>query len=259
VSYRFAASHRGGSGAPLVAIHGFLDTWRTWELVLPALERHHEVLAPTLPGHAGGPSSPDGADARTLADAVESAIDDAGFATAHLVGNSLGGFVALELAARGRAASVVALAPAGSAPPSTFATQAEVVDALAAIAPHVDTLVATSAGRRQATRLVSERYEHIPRDLVAHLVIAAAACRGAQRLLAAAPRERWTLDTERIDCPVRIVWGAEDRLLPWPEAAERFRTGLPLATWDVLDGVGHCPQLDVPEVAAELILATTAR
>ena len=40
-------------------------------------------------------------------------MDDAGFATAHLVGNSLGGYVALQLAARGRARSVVALAPAG--------------------------------------------------------------------------------------------------------------------------------------------------
>ena len=51
----FTASHRGGAGPPLVCLHGFMDTWRTWELVLPALERHHDVLALTLPGHAGGP------------------------------------------------------------------------------------------------------------------------------------------------------------------------------------------------------------
>ena len=41
----FTPSHRGGSGLPLVLLHGFLDTWRTWELVLPALERRHDVLA----------------------------------------------------------------------------------------------------------------------------------------------------------------------------------------------------------------------
>jgi pimeloyl-ACP methyl ester carboxylesterase len=52
---RFTASHRGGFGAPLVYLHGFGDTWRTWELVLPMLERHHDALAPTLAGHAGGP------------------------------------------------------------------------------------------------------------------------------------------------------------------------------------------------------------
>ena len=51
----FTPAHRGGAGAPLVLLHGFTDTWRTWELVLPALERRHDVLAPTLAGHAGGP------------------------------------------------------------------------------------------------------------------------------------------------------------------------------------------------------------
>lgn len=45
----FAASHRGGSGSPLVCLHGFADTWRTWDLVLPELKRHHDVLAPHCP------------------------------------------------------------------------------------------------------------------------------------------------------------------------------------------------------------------
>ncbi len=58
----------------------------------------------------------------------------------------------------------------------------------------------------------------------------------------------WTLDPTRISCPVRVVWGTEDRILPWPRAAERFREEwLPGADWVELAGVGHCPQLDVPE------------
>jgi pimeloyl-ACP methyl ester carboxylesterase len=36
-------AHRGGAGPPLLCLHGFLDTWRSWELALPALERHHDV------------------------------------------------------------------------------------------------------------------------------------------------------------------------------------------------------------------------
>src|SRR3954447_24009824 len=109
----FTPSHRGGTGEPLVCLHGFTDTWRTWELVLPELERHHDVLAPTLAGHAGGPPLNGNLSSGSLADAAERAMDDAGFETAHVVGNSLGGHVALQLAARGRARSVVALAPAG--------------------------------------------------------------------------------------------------------------------------------------------------
>ena len=96
-----------------MCLHGFLDTWRSWELVLPALERRHDVLAPTLAGHAGGPLIESEITDALLADAVERAMDEAGFETAHIVGNSLGGYVALQLAARGRTETVVALAPAG--------------------------------------------------------------------------------------------------------------------------------------------------
>jgi pimeloyl-ACP methyl ester carboxylesterase len=53
---------------------------------------------------------------------------------------------------------------------------------------------------------------------------------------------------------VRVVWGSNDKVLPWPSAATRFREEwLPHADWVVLDDVGHCPQLDVPLVVAELI------
>ena len=54
----FTPAHRGGSGPPLVCLHGFTGTWRIWDLVLPRLERHYDVLAPTLVGHAGGPPLP---------------------------------------------------------------------------------------------------------------------------------------------------------------------------------------------------------
>ncbi|HSD77813.1 MAG TPA: alpha/beta fold hydrolase, partial [Solirubrobacteraceae bacterium] len=96
-----------------MCLHGFTDTWRCWELVLPALERRPDVLAVTLAGHAGGPPIEGEVGDAVLADAVERTMDDAGMRRAHVVGNSLGGSVALQLAARGRADTVVALAPAG--------------------------------------------------------------------------------------------------------------------------------------------------
>jgi len=67
-------------------------------------------------------------------------------------------------------------------------------------------------------------------------------------------------DAARIGCPVGVVWGTEDRILPWPSAAARFREDwLPHADWVELDGVGHCPQLDVPLETAQLALGFTAR
>jgi pimeloyl-ACP methyl ester carboxylesterase len=90
------------------------------------------------------------------------------------------------------------------------------------------------------------------------LTIAMATC-DAEGLLEVARRDDWTLEAERITCPVRIVWGTADRLLPWPSAATRYREAwLPHADWIELDGVGHAVQLDVPLEAAQLILGFTA-
>lgn len=234
--------------------------------MLPALERHHDVLAPALAGHAGGPALPDPVVDSSLADGIERAMDEAGFATAHLVGNSLGGYVALQLAARGRAESVVALAPAGgwAAGDESFRETlqyfSEMLVALERAVPHVDAIVATPEGRRVATEFIAERYEHIPPGLIAHQMIGASQCGGAQTLIDLAVTDGWSLPGDRLGCPVRFVWGTEDRLLTWPNAAARFQEApFQGADWVILDDVGHCPQLDVPEVASELILEFTMR
>jgi pimeloyl-ACP methyl ester carboxylesterase len=59
--------------------------------------------------------------------------------------------------------------------------------------------------------------------------------------------------------PGTSVVDTDDKLLPWPSAAARFRNDwLPHADWVILDGVGHCIQLDVPLEAAQLIIGFTA-
>jgi pimeloyl-ACP methyl ester carboxylesterase len=77
-------------------------------------------------------------------------------------------------------------------------------------------------------------------------------------LIDLALREGYPLDVASIACPVRIVWGTADRLLPWPFAAAHYVEALPHADWVELDGVGHAPQLDVPLEAAQLILGLAA-
>lgn len=263
---RLTAAHRGGSGPPLVCLHGFADTWRTWDLVLPALERRFDVLAVTLAGHAGGPPLPAQLSERSLAEGVEAAMDEAGFGRAHLVGNSLGGYVALQLAARGRASSVVAFAPAGgyaAGDPSQFSTldyNERVLAGAAASLPQIDSILATREGRRAATAFAAVNFEHIPAELLVHQALGAAACEGGQRLIALARSIGWPLDLDGLDCPVRIVWGTRDRLLRWPRAAARFQEEwLPNADSVVLEEVGHCPQLDVPDVASGLIADFASR
>src|SRR4051794_17142717 len=107
--------HRAGSGEPLVLIHGIGHTWRGWKPMLPLLERRFDVLAVDMPGFGHSDPLPPGVDStpEALADAVEDEMGRAGFDRAHIAGNSLGGWVALELARRGRAETVTALSPAG--------------------------------------------------------------------------------------------------------------------------------------------------
>jgi pimeloyl-ACP methyl ester carboxylesterase len=230
----FTPFHRGGAGTPLVLLHGFSDTWRAWEPVLPALERRHEVLALTLPGHAGGPPL-DG----DLVDALERSLDEAGVGSAHFAGNSLGGYLSFQLAARGRADSVVALAPAGGwahgdeSWRDVLHWQSRMLEGAKAAAPYA-------------------RGD----DLQAHRVLGAAvSADSTQRLLDDALETGWDVDAEKVTCPVRIVWGTEDELLPWPSAAARYRHDwFPTADWVVLDGVGHYPQIETPVETSELIL-----
>ena len=140
-----------------------------------------------------------------------------------MAGNSLGGFVALQLAARGRARSVVALAPAGGWPPhdpsyremlEQFVGMHELAQSAA---PFADELVTDPDVRRGATEVIVERYEHIPPELVAHLIVGVAGCE-VRPLVDLALEVEWQLDAERIDCPVRLVWGTSDRVLPLPRA-----------------------------------------
>lgn len=238
-----------------------MDTWRTWELVLPALERRHEVLAVTLAGHAGGPALGESASEADVLDALERGLDRVGWDLPHVAGNSLGGYLALKLAQRGRARTVTALAPAGGwalgddSYRELLGMQLELQRQVAAVAPQAEAILATAAGRRAATQYTTVSYEHIPAWLLAHQMRGIAACSAAPAFVAGALEHGWNLMPELITCPVRVVWGTGDRLLPWPAAAVRYRRDwLPQADWVVLDDVGHCPQLDVPVLTAELLI-----
>jgi pimeloyl-ACP methyl ester carboxylesterase len=99
---------------PLVLLHPFLLSGNVWHDVIPYLSGHHQVYAPTLLGHRGGP--PVQRHPATIADVIDAAeryLDENRLERPHLVGNSTGGYVAIELARRGRAATVCALSPAG--------------------------------------------------------------------------------------------------------------------------------------------------
>ncbi len=114
---------------------------------------------------------------------------------------------------------------------------------LVAAAPHAPALLGTAAGRRAATRLIATSFEPIPAELIGHQMLGAAACAATAPMAGCALREGYRLDAERIECPVRIVWGADDLLLRWPSAAVRYRDDwLPHADWVMLDASATAPR-----------------
>jgi pimeloyl-ACP methyl ester carboxylesterase len=250
---------------PMVLIHGFTGTWEVWEPVLPALQEHHDVLAVRMAGHCGGEPL-ENVSAATLADAIERDMDKAGYETAHLVGNSLGGWMALELAKRGRARTVVALSPAGGwEAGSRYERRVRrffqrMYHAVRFGGPRADFLASRPGLRRLALRDALAHPERMPPRAAAAMIRGAADCEAFLPLMEAVRRDGPPKDFSSIDVPVRVAWGTEDRILTYPAYWEPLQRILPAHTELVeLPGVGHVPMWDDPDLIARTVLGVTAR
>jgi pimeloyl-ACP methyl ester carboxylesterase len=253
---------------PLLLIHGFTDTARTWRNVIPRLEPHHEVLAPTLSGHDGGPAIPDGSSdpIAAMADELERLLDAGGHDKAHVAGNSLGGWLAFELAARGRAHSVVALSPAlgwdGDEPPRRTRWIFENAHRMGPWASKNAEFLSRRPGLRKiAFRDLVAHPERMTPALAYDLITGSAGCTVydafIEHLEGRNYRKPWPDD---FGVPVRIAWGTKDRTLPIKRCGGWHRQALPDAEWVDLPDCGHLPQHDDPELVARTILeVTTAR
>ena len=252
---------------PLLLIHGFTDTAGTWRGLIPLLEPQHTVLAPTLTGHYGGPPLPQGMGDPmvAMADGLERVLDDAGFEKAHIVGNSLGGFLAFEMASRGRALSVVGLSPAmgweTDQPPARTRRQFEMAHRAAPLIPKVaEKLARRPKLRKIALRDVVAHGDRLTPDAAYGLMIGSANCEIFDAYLAHVEagdyRGKWPDD---LGVPVRIAWGARDRTLPHKTCTGWYRQVMPAAEWVDLADCGHLPHHDDPELVARTILEVTAR
>jgi len=109
------ASDTVGSGPSLVLVHGIGSRRQVWDPVVPLLADRYAVTTVDLPGFGESPPLPPGADVSGpgLAAVVAEFCADRGLERPHVAGNSLGGWIALELARSGVAASATGICPAG--------------------------------------------------------------------------------------------------------------------------------------------------
>ncbi len=253
---------REGSGEPLVLLHGILCSEGVWRHVVPLLAADHDVIALTAEGHRSGPApvrSP--ATIETLTDAAERQLDELGLDRVHLAGNSLGGWMALELARRGRAKSVCALSPAGFWD-DDWAERDRVFKLLLGSVRDtrrgrrmLGALARSPRFRRWALRDVAVHGERVTREDLLCNADDVIGCAVAEELIVPGHR----LMPLEPPCPVTLAWAAADVLFPVEAYRERAGEVVPGARFLVLEDVGHIPMLDEPQLVAETIRASAER
>jgi pimeloyl-ACP methyl ester carboxylesterase len=243
---------RRGRGEPLVLIHPLGGELVVWEPVLDRLSAERDVIALDLPGFGrspalnGSPPTP-----QALAAAVAAFLDDLGIVRAHLAGNSLGGWVALELAKMGRAHSVAALSAAGlwSRPLGPRASPIRRIGR--ALLPIVPALARSRRGRRLLLRGTVAHPERVPPQAAVRLVRAYVTA-PAYEAANAAMRSAVFSGIEQITAPLTLAWGECDHVVSRPRTAPAgVRTVL-------LRGCGHVPTWDDPDQVARVLLEASS-
>src|SRR5688572_4072412 len=246
------AFHRRGEGPPLLLLHGLGGTRIVWDPVIEILAAEREVLAPDLPGFGASDPLDEPATAVNLARAVARFCAEKGFERPHVAGNSLGAWVALEMAKQGAAASVTGLSPAGlwgriSGPvPGAAERRARAKQ----LRPLVHLALYSGAVRRRALRTTMAYPERVPAREARLLVLEWIDSRGYEDANREMRSTVFDPSGFPVDVPVTIAWGDRDALVRRPRA-NRMPQG---ARSIVLPDCGHTPTWDNPELVARVLL-----
>jgi pimeloyl-ACP methyl ester carboxylesterase len=257
--------YRAGTGEPLVLLHGLTDTWRTWRPIFGDLVPYFDVIAPTLHGHSDGPellASDDPRSFSDMADLAEESFDALGLDTFHVAGNSLGGGLALELARRGRARSVVGLAPAGGLDRGNRTEALRILKQFKRMqamtrsnqrmlpwvfrSPVRRRLALLDAMQRGDQMLPTDAVEMARRSLDCTVVL-------DDVFAVLSHGEPWMEGLDQISVPTLVVWGEKDRILPIDRHTERLRREIPGVEFRSLPGIGHVPMHDDPRLIGSMI------
>jgi pimeloyl-ACP methyl ester carboxylesterase len=254
---------RSGQGEPLVLLHALGLSRAAWEPVRPALAERFDVIAVDLPGF--GASAPLPADVESspaaLAAAVAGLLNDLEIDRPHLAGNSLGGWVAMELAKTRPVRSVTLLSPAGlwrDGAPWYCMVSLRLSRWLARHAgPTLAKIVATRPGRAVVLGQVLAHPARLTAAQARSMLQAAGTCPGYDATLQATAHRR-IHGARHVTAPVTVAFGSRDFVLLKHQS--RHLGELPPGTWSrTLPGCGHLPVTDDPAGVADLIITSAAR
>jgi pimeloyl-ACP methyl ester carboxylesterase len=256
-----------GSGPPIVFIHGLSGSWQNWLEQLSVFAREHRVITFDLPGFGASEMPAQKITISGYGRFVDALLDELEVGSAAIVGNSMGGFIGMELAIRfpERAERLVLVSAAGLSieylrNERALAVLGTLENRLAAysgwLASRSDALARRPGARRLIFGIVAHRPDRLPGPLVAEQV------RGSGK-----PGFLPALDAltdypirdrlGEIACPTLIVWGSEDKLVPARDADE-FARLIPNSRKVVWPETGHVAMLERPAAFNALLEAFLA-
>jgi pimeloyl-ACP methyl ester carboxylesterase len=259
-----------GDGPPLVLLHGFADSADTWRLVLDRCARAgRRAIAVDLPGFATAAPLDPGEPVLSQLDAFARAAvayvaEDGGDVV--LAGNSLGGCVALRAAEDPQLplAGIVPIAPAGLDMPAWFQIieRDPIVRWILAAPVPLPELVMRNAVGEAYRQLAFAKPRAAQREVVKAFTDHHARKENVVRFLATGrrmlPELKQPFRLDRVACPVLLVWGDRDRMVTH-RGARRVLDALPGTTYELLEGIGHCPQIEAAERVSSLLLGFASR
>jgi pimeloyl-ACP methyl ester carboxylesterase len=256
-----------GSGPPVVFIHGLSGSWQNWLEQLPVFAREHRVIAFDLPGFGESEMPPEKITISGYGRFVNALLDELGAGTVAVVGNSMGGFIGIELAISfpDRVERLVLVSAAGLSieylrNERALALLNVAENRLAAysgwLASRSDALARRPGARRVIFGIVAHRADLLPGPLVAEQVRGSGKPGFVPALDALTDypiRDR----LGEIACPTLIVWGSEDKLVPARDADE-FARLIPNSRKVVWRDTGHVAMLERPAAFNALLEAFLA-
>lgn len=247
------AYRRGGEGPPLLLIHGLGATREIWRPQIERLARERDVIAVDMPGFGDSPPLEEAATPWALGEAITRMCVEIGFERPHVAGNSLGGWVAIEIAKGGDAASLCLISPAGLWRRPLGPRTVDSRKWAKRLRPLLGAALRNRRVREAMLRTTVGRPENVPIDDARAMTLAWIDSPGYDA--ANAEMRRYVCeDLDRVDVPTTIAWGELDRLVGPPRPERRP----PGSRFIELEGCGHTPNWDAPELIAELLLETSA-
>jgi len=247
------AYERTGEGPPLLLIHGLGATRRIWRPQIERVAAERDVVAVDMPGFGDSPLLGETPTPWAMAAAIMRMCGEIGVERPHVAGNSLGAWVAIEIAKRRGAASLCLLSPAGlwrrPLGPRTLDSRKWA----RRMRPLLGAALRNRRTREAMLRTTVGRPENVPLDDARAMI---SAWIDAPGYTAANDEMRRYVceDLDSVDVATTIAWGELDRLVGPPRPERRP----PGSRFIELEGCGHTPNWDAPELIADLLVETSA-